>query len=52
VWERGMKRYQSLKLVYEIQTRYQGWVTEQSKADQEKAEQEKVEQERVGDQKQ
>jgi anti-sigma factor RsiW len=28
-WDRGVKHYQSLKLVYEIQARYQQWAAEQ-----------------------
>jgi hypothetical protein len=39
LWDRGMKHYQSLKLVYEIQSRYQEWSAQQEK---EKAEQERV----------
>ncbi len=31
-WDRGVKHYQSLKLVYEIQTRYQQWAQEQDSA--------------------
>ncbi len=37
LWDRGVKHYQSLKLVYEVQTRYQEWQAEQERADQEKA---------------
>jgi len=44
LWDRGVKHYQSLKLVYEIQSRYQQWAAEQEKAEQEKAEQSKAEQ--------
>jgi hypothetical protein len=32
LWDRGVKHYQSLKLVYEIQTRYQEWAAEQDRA--------------------
>ena len=32
LWDRGVKNYQSLKLVYEIQTRYQEWAAEQDRA--------------------
>jgi hypothetical protein len=35
IWDRGVN--QSLKLVYEIQTRYQEWLADQEKADQDKA---------------
>jgi hypothetical protein len=42
IWDRGVKHYQSLKLVYEIQTRYQEWVAEQEKANQAKADQERA----------
>lgn len=31
LWDRGVKHYQSLKLVYEIQTSYQNWVAEQER---------------------
>jgi hypothetical protein len=41
LWDRGVKHYQSLKFVYEIQTRYQEWLAEQAKLDQQKAAQEK-----------
>ncbi|MEO5925508.1 MAG: anti-sigma factor [Bryobacteraceae bacterium] len=37
LWDRGVKHYQSLKLVFEIQSRYQEWTAQQEK---EKAEQE------------
>lgn len=37
VWDRGVKHYQSLKLVWEIQTRYQEWLSDQAKVDQGKA---------------
>lgn len=33
-WDRGVKHYQSLKLVYEIQIRYQEWVAEQERLQQ------------------
>lgn len=42
LWDRGVKHYESLKLVYEIQTRYQEWAAEQEKLDQEKRDQEKT----------
>jgi hypothetical protein len=45
LWDRGVKHYQSFKLVWEIQTRYQEWLANQEKADQEKAAQQ-VEQEK------
>lgn len=32
LWDRGVKNYQSLKLVYEIQSRYQEWAAEQDRA--------------------
>lgn len=32
LWDRGVKHYQSLKLVYEIQSRYQEWAAEQDRA--------------------
>ena len=31
LWDRGVKNYQSLKLVYEIQARYQEWAAEQDR---------------------
>ncbi len=31
-WDRGVKHYQNLKLVYEIQERYQKWAAEQDSA--------------------
>lgn len=31
LWDRAVKHYQSLKLVYEIQTSYQEWVAEQER---------------------
>lgn len=31
IWDRGVKHYQSLKFVYEIQTRYHEWLAEQEK---------------------
>jgi hypothetical protein len=31
IWDRGVKHYQSLKFVYEIQTRYQEWLSDQEK---------------------
>ena len=46
LWDRGVKHYQSLKFVYEIQTRYQAWLAEQEKLDQEKTTQEKANQEK------
>ena len=39
VWDRGMKHYQSLKLVFEIQSRYQEWSAQQER---EKAAQERA----------
>jgi len=48
IWDRGVKHYQSLKLVYEIQTRYQEWLADQEKANQEKADREKAGQEKTG----
>jgi hypothetical protein len=39
IWDRGVKHYQSLKLVWEIQTRYQEWLADQENA-QENAQQE------------
>lgn len=36
IWDRGVKNYQSLKFVYEIQTRYQEWLAEQEKENQTK----------------
>jgi hypothetical protein len=42
LWDRGVKHYQSLKLVYEIQSRYQEWAAEQDRArEQERANGEK-----------
>jgi anti-sigma factor RsiW len=32
MWDRGVKQYQSLKLVYEIESRYQEWAAEQDRA--------------------
>jgi anti-sigma factor RsiW len=37
VWDRGVKHYQSLKLVWEIETRYQEWVADQEKAGQDRS---------------
>lgn len=37
VWDRGVKHYQSFKLVYEIQTRYQAWLAEQEQPGEQKA---------------
>jgi hypothetical protein len=34
LWDRGVKHYQSLKVVFEIQTRYQEWTAEQERAKQ------------------
>jgi hypothetical protein len=48
IWDRGVKHYQSLKLVYEIQTRYQEWLAEQEKANQEKADREKAGPQKTG----
>ena len=49
MWDRGMKHYQSLKLVYEIQSRYQEWSAQQER---EKAAQERArEEQKTGDQK-
>src|SRR5690606_27031136 len=31
LWDRAVRHYQSLKLVYEIQTSYQEWVAEQER---------------------
>jgi hypothetical protein len=45
LWDRGVKNYQSLKLVYEIETRYQEWAAEQDRArERERANGEKGEQ--------
>jgi hypothetical protein len=53
LWDRGMKHYQSLKLVYEIESRYQEWSAQQEqekqKADQERSQPDK--QKSGGDQK-
>jgi anti-sigma factor RsiW len=35
-WDRGVKHYQSMKLVFEIQAKYQEWLAEQERAGQDK----------------
>ncbi len=55
VWDRGMKHYQSLKLVFEIQSRYQEWSAQQEREkaaqDRLKEDRAKTEEQKTGDQK-
>ncbi|MEO8100192.1 MAG: zf-HC2 domain-containing protein [Acidobacteriota bacterium] len=52
LWDRGVKHYQSLKVVFEIQSRYQEWAAEQERAKQQAGEQSKQGDSQQGDNKQ